>query len=55
MTDNRTTICGIGIAVSQALALVPYFAKWQWAFQGASIVLTALLGVFAADAKKAVQ
>lgn len=54
MKDNRTTICGVGIAVCQALALIPRLAAYQWAFQGASIILTALLGVFAADAKKAV-
>ncbi len=50
--NNRTTYCGVGIALCQALALIPYLSVYQWAFQGSSIILTALLGVFAADAKK---
>ena len=49
----KTTICGIGIAVCQALSLVPYFVAYQWIFQAAGILFTAALGVFAADAKKA--
>ena len=50
--DRRTTYTGIGIAVCQALSLATPLLKYQWIFQGASIILTALLGVFAADSKK---
>lgn len=52
MRNPKTTICGIALAVCQAAALVPQIKDYQWAFQGAAIILTALLGVFAADEQK---
>jgi len=44
-----TTVCGIAVAVCQAMALIPKFSDYQYVFQGGTIIFTALLGIFASD------
>jgi hypothetical protein len=54
MKNPKTTYCGIGLAVCQAIAFVPYIAPYGWVFQCLGAVLGALMGYFAADATKGV-
>lgn len=51
-TSPRTTSCAIGIAVCQALSLVPQLLPYQWVLQATQILFTVALGIVAKDEKK---
>lgn len=47
----ETTVFGILIALCQALVMFPQLKEYDYVFQAGTVIFTALLGIFAAQAK----